>query len=47
MTGHIRRNGSERQPIDEELSDSRVQLDIILKGVADGITVQDHTGRLV
>jgi PAS domain S-box-containing protein len=47
MPGHIRRNGSEREPIDEELSDSQVQLDIILKGVADGITVQDHTGRLV
>ena len=32
MTGHIRRNGSERQPIDEELSDSQVQLDILKGG---------------
>ena len=47
MTSHIRRKGSEREPFDEQLSDSRVQLDIILKGVADGITVQDHTGQLV
>jgi PAS domain S-box-containing protein len=47
MTGEIQRDGSERESFGEELSASQVQLDIILKGVADGITVQDHTGRLV
>jgi PAS domain S-box-containing protein len=47
MTGDIQRDGSERESFGEELSASQVQLDIILKGVADGITVQDHTGRLV
>ena len=47
MAGEIQRNGPEREPIDEQLSDSRVQLGIILEGVADGITAQDHTGRLV
>ena len=47
MTDEIERDGSERESFGEELSASQVQLDIILKGVADGITVQDHTGRLV
>jgi PAS domain S-box-containing protein len=47
MARETQRNRFGREPIDEQLSDSRVQLDIILEGVADAITAQDHTGRLV
>jgi len=38
---------AEREQAEEELRSSRDQLEIILGGVADGITVQDPTGRLV
>jgi PAS domain S-box-containing protein len=47
MARETQRRTPGREPIDERVSDSRVQLDIILEGVADGITAQDHTGRLV
>lgn len=33
--------------IQEELAQSKEQLNVILQGVADGITVQDHTGAIV
>ena len=38
---------AEREQAEEELRSSRDQLEIILGGVADGITVQDPTGRLI
>ncbi|MDQ3942998.1 MAG: ATP-binding protein [Actinomycetota bacterium] len=47
MARETQSNRPRREPIDEQVSESRVQLDIILEGVADGITVQDRTGRLV
>jgi PAS domain S-box-containing protein len=37
----------EREQAEEELRSSRDQLEIILGGVADGITAQDPTGRLI
>jgi PAS domain S-box-containing protein len=37
----------ERKRMEEELRTSRDHLAVILQGVADGITVQDHTGRLI
>jgi|GEM_PF-5039696 len=41
------RDVSERKRVEEELRRSRDQLEVILQSVADGITVQDPTGRLV
>jgi two-component system sensor histidine kinase UhpB len=38
---------TERKRAEEELRNSRDQLEIILRGVADGITAQDPNGRLV
>jgi PAS domain-containing protein len=38
---------AEREHAEEELRDSRDQLEIILRGVADGITAQDPSGRLI
>ncbi len=38
---------TDRKRMEEELAASRDQLEIILRGVADGITVQDHAGRLL
>jgi PAS domain S-box-containing protein len=38
---------TERKRMEEELAASRDQTEIILRGVADGITVQDHFGRLL
>jgi PAS domain S-box-containing protein len=38
---------AEREQAEEELRSSRDQLEIILGGVADGITAQDPTGRLI
>jgi PAS domain S-box-containing protein len=38
---------TERQWAEEELRRSRDQLEIILRGVADGITAQDPTGRVI
>ena len=38
---------TERKKIEEELKSSRDQLEVILSGVADGITAQDSTGRLI
>ena len=38
---------TDRKRIEQELAASRDQLEIILRGVADGITVQDHAGQLV
>jgi len=38
---------SKREKVQQELRSSRDQLEIILQGVADGITVQDPTGRLI
>ncbi len=38
---------SERKQADEALQRSKEQLEIILQGVADGITAQDASGRLV
>jgi PAS domain-containing protein len=43
----IMRDITERIEAERELQRSRDQLDIILKGITDGITVQDRTGRLV
>jgi PAS domain S-box-containing protein len=43
----IARDVTERQLADEELRRSRDQLEVILQGVEDGITVQDRTGRLI
>ncbi|MDQ3930295.1 MAG: response regulator, partial [Chloroflexota bacterium] len=37
----------ERKRIEDELRHSRDQLEVILRGVADGITVQDARGRFV
>lgn len=42
-----RREISERRRAQEELRASRDQLEVILRGVADGITAQDATGRLI
>jgi PAS domain S-box-containing protein len=41
------RNTSVRKGAEEELRRSRDQLEIILRGVADGITAQDHSGHLI
>lgn len=41
------RDITERKQIQEEQRKSKEQLEIILKGVADGITAQDPTGRLI
>jgi PAS domain S-box-containing protein len=38
---------AEREWAQEELRDSRDQLDAILRGVADGVTAQDPTGRII
>jgi PAS domain S-box-containing protein len=38
---------AERQSMQEQLRDSRDQLEAILRGVADGITAQDPSGRIV
>jgi PAS domain S-box-containing protein len=38
---------SEREKVQQELRSSRNQLEIILRGVADGITVQAPNGRLI
>ena len=43
----LRREIAERARVEEELRRSRDQLQVILHGVADGITVQDRTGKLV
>ncbi|HEX5163967.1 MAG TPA: PAS domain S-box protein, partial [Thermomicrobiales bacterium] len=43
----IARDVSDRRRAEEELRRSRDELEIILRGVADGITVQDATGALV
>lgn len=37
----------EREKVQQELRNSRDQLEVILQGVGDGITVQEPTGRLV
>ena len=37
----------ERGKVEEELQESRNQLEVILQGVADGITVQDPRGKIV
>ena len=42
-----RKEISEREKVQQELRSSRNQLEIILQGVADGITVQDPTGQLI
>jgi PAS domain S-box-containing protein len=42
-----RKEISEREKVQQELRSSRDQLEIILQGVADGITVQDPTGQLI
>src|SRR3712207_4905422 len=38
---------AERERAQEELQDSRDQLDVILRGVADGITAQEPSGSLI
>lgn len=38
---------AERERTEEELRSSRDELEVILRGVADGITAQDSTGRLI
>lgn len=38
---------SERRRAQEELRASRDQLEVVLRGVADGITAQDPTGRII
>jgi len=43
----IARDVSARRRVEEDLRRSRDELEIILRGVADGITVQDSTGALV
>jgi diguanylate cyclase (GGDEF)-like protein/PAS domain S-box-containing protein len=43
----MQRDISERKKNDEELAKAREQLEVILGGVADGITAQDATGRLI
>lgn len=43
----VARDVSDRLRAEEELRRSRDELEIILRGVADGITVQDTTGRLI
>ena len=43
----IARDVSDRRRAEEELRRSRDELEIILRGVTDGITVQDTAGRLV
>jgi PAS domain S-box-containing protein len=43
----IARDVSDRRRAEEELRRSRDELEIILRGVADGITVQDTHGRLI
>ncbi|WP_207956732.1 PAS domain S-box protein [Rubrobacter tropicus] len=42
-----RRELSERRRAQEELRASRDQLEVVLRGVADGITAQDPTGRII
>jgi PAS domain S-box-containing protein len=42
-----RMNITERKHAEEQLRRSRDQLDVILGGVADGITAQDNNGRLI
>ena len=42
-----RKEITERRWAEEELRDSRDQLEAILRGVADGVTAQDPTGRVV
>jgi PAS domain S-box-containing protein len=37
----------ERGKVEEELQESRNQLEVILQGVADGITVQNPTGQII
>ncbi len=43
----IARDVSDRWRAEEDLRRSRDELEIILRGVADGITVQDATGKLI
>jgi len=47
LYGEARREIAERRQAQEELRASRDQLEVILRGVADGVTAQDATGRLV
>jgi PAS domain S-box-containing protein len=42
-----RKEIAERRRAQEELRASRDQLEVVLRGVADGVTAQDPTGRLV
>jgi PAS domain S-box-containing protein len=38
---------AERERAEEELRGSRSQLEVILRGIADGVTAQDPTGRVI
>lgn len=43
----VARDISQRKMAEEELQQSKSQLEIILKNIADGITVQDNTGKII
>lgn len=43
----IKRDISERKKVEEELSNSKQQLEIYFKNAADGITVEDTKGRII
>ena len=47
LYGEAQREIAQRERVEEELQGSWSQLDVILRGIADGVTAQDPTGRVV
>jgi PAS domain S-box-containing protein len=47
LYGEAQREIAERERVEEELRGSWSQLEVILQGIADGVTAQDPTGRVV
>ena len=47
LYGEAQREIVERERAEEELRGSQSQLEVILRGIADGVTAQDPTGRVV